>query len=96
MHLPRDFEELLAAFDAEEVRYVLVGGYAVSLHSKPRATKDIDLWIDGGENLARVARALDHFGAPARIGRSDHSLTTSSCSWEAPRSASTSCGRSTA
>ena len=69
MHLPRDFEELLAAFDAEGVRYVLVGGYAVSLHSRPRSTKDIDFWIDGGENLARVADALSRFGAPPAIGR---------------------------
>ena len=42
MDLPRDFEELLAAFDDEGVRYVLVGGYAVSLHSRPRSTKDVD------------------------------------------------------
>lgn len=64
MQLPQDFEELLAAFEREGVRSLLVGGYAVSLHSKPRTTKDIDLWIDGGDNLERVARALRQFGAP--------------------------------
>lgn len=58
MDLPRDFEELLAAFDDEGVRYVLVGGYGVRLHSRPRWPKDIDLWIDGGDNLLRVARGL--------------------------------------
>ncbi len=67
MRLPRDFAELLAAFDAEEVRYVLVGGYAVSLHSRPRSTKDVDFWIDGGDNLERVARALTTFGAPVGV-----------------------------
>jgi hypothetical protein len=39
MQLPRDFEELLAGFDDEGVRYVLVGGYAVSLHSRPRSRR---------------------------------------------------------
>lgn len=74
MHLPRDFEELLAAFDDEGVRYVLVGGYAVSLHSRPRSTKDIDFWIDGGANLERVASALARFGAPSAIVNAVRSL----------------------
>ncbi len=38
-----DFKELLSILNAEEVRYLVVGGYAVSLHAQPRATKDLDL-----------------------------------------------------
>lgn len=65
MALPRDFTDLLRAFGAAEVHYLLVGGYAVSFHAVPRFTKDIDLWIDPSEdNLERAVAALAHFGAP--------------------------------
>lgn len=36
---PRDFKELLSVFNSHGVRYLLVGGYAVSLHAQPRATE---------------------------------------------------------
>ena len=39
-----DFKELLASFNAHNVKYLIVGGYAVSFHAQPRATKDLDLW----------------------------------------------------
>jgi len=46
-----------------QVRYLVVGGYAVALHGYPRYTKDIDLWIDlTPENASRVVSALDNFG----------------------------------
>jgi hypothetical protein len=71
MDLSRDFYDLLAAFGEAGVRYLLVGGHAVAAHSKPRYTKDIDVvWIDpDAENLQRVARALDPFGAPPPSAR---------------------------
>ncbi len=66
--LPIDFKELLEAFDSERVDAVVVGGYAVAFHGRPRATKDIDLVLAGGaENLAAAARALEWFGAPANV-----------------------------
>jgi len=37
-----DFKELLSIFNAQKVKYLIVGGYAVSFHAQPRATKDID------------------------------------------------------
>ena len=40
-----DFKELLSAFNAHSVKYLVVGGYAVSFHAQPRATKDLDLFI---------------------------------------------------
>src|SRR5437870_80026 len=44
---------------------MLVGAYAVAAHGLPRATGDIDLWIQcSNENARRVWRALDKFGAP--------------------------------
>lgn len=67
---PADFSALIAAFEGEHVEYLVVGGYAVGLHGRPRATKDLDLWIAGGPNLERVATALERFGlAPALVGQ---------------------------
>ncbi len=40
-----DFHDILSAFNAERVEYLLVGAYAVAAHGLPRATGDIDLWI---------------------------------------------------
>jgi len=69
--LPVDFKELLAEFARSRVDAVLVGGYAVAFHGRPRATKDIDLVLEGSEeNLARAAEALERFGAPANVVRS--------------------------
>ena len=60
-----DFEDILLAFNAEGVKYLVVGAYAVAAHSRPRATGDIDLWIEASpENARRVFRALAAFGAP--------------------------------
>jgi predicted nucleotidyltransferase len=39
-----DFKELLSIFNDQKVKYLIVGGYAVSFHAQPRATKDIDLY----------------------------------------------------
>ncbi len=67
MDLSQDFHDLLAAFEKSKARYLLIGGYAVSIHSKPRYTKDIDLWVDDSPtNLESVADALEEFGAPER------------------------------
>ena len=41
-----DFKELLSIFNAHRVKYLIVGGYAVSFHAQPRVTKDIDLLIE--------------------------------------------------
>ena len=60
-----DFVDLLRAFAAADVRFLIVGAYALALHGRPRATGDLDIWIDASaENAARVMRALASFGAP--------------------------------
>ncbi len=41
----QDFKDLLSAFNAHGVKYLVVGGYAVSFHSQPRTTKDLDLFV---------------------------------------------------
>lgn len=60
-----DFKELLEAFNAGGVRYLIIGGYAVIKHTEPRFTKDLDLWVaTDPDNAARVYAALIEFGAP--------------------------------
>ena len=60
-----DFKDLLKLFDACEVRYLVVGGYAVMKYGEPRYTKDLDVWIDATSTNARtVFKALKEFGAP--------------------------------
>jgi uncharacterized nucleotidyltransferase DUF6036 len=61
----QDFKELLYAFNAGQVRYLIVGGYAVSFHAQPRATKNLDILIGAdAENSKAVFAALARFGAP--------------------------------
>ena len=68
MALHSDFRDLLAAFASEGVRYLIVGGYAVADHSRPRSTKDLGLWVtDDASIVDRVAVALARFGAPAHL-----------------------------
>jgi predicted nucleotidyltransferase len=69
----KDFKDLLSAFHEHGVKYLIVGGYAVSFHGQPRATKDIDLFIEAGaENAKAVYAALAAFGAPLEgIGEED-------------------------
>jgi hypothetical protein len=61
----QDFKELLSIFNAHNVKYLVVGGYAVSFHAQPRLTKDLDLFILGDTGNARAANeALRECGAP--------------------------------
>jgi len=61
----RDQRDLLYAFNAEGVEYLVVGGHAVNMQGVPRLTKDLDVFIRGSEaNSERVFRALARFGAP--------------------------------
>jgi hypothetical protein len=63
----RDFTDLLSALSEAEVRFLIVGAYAVTFHSQPRSTGDLDLWIDPApENAKRVWLALQRFGAPLK------------------------------
>ena len=63
MRLPRDLVEMLGAFAKHGVRYLVIGGHAVSLHARPRSTKDLDLLLDATPaNIARACSALLSFG----------------------------------
>jgi len=60
-----DFRDLLAAFNAEGVDYLVVGAHALAAHGHVRATEDLDVWVRATpENALRVLKALRAFGAP--------------------------------
>ena len=61
----QDYFDMFAALNAANVRYLIVGAYAVGFHAEPRTTKDIDLWVEASsENAQRLYKALAEFGAP--------------------------------
>jgi hypothetical protein len=60
-----DFRDIVAELVASGARFLIVGAHALGVHGVPRATADLDLWIDRSpENVERVWRALAAFGAP--------------------------------
>jgi predicted nucleotidyltransferase len=63
--IPDDFRDLLVELVDAGARFLVVGGYAVAVHGHPRATKDIDVWVEPTTaNAGRVYAALARFGAP--------------------------------
>ncbi len=61
--LYKDFREFLELLNEKEVKYLIVGGYAVSVHGFPRYTGDIDVFIQSSpDNAQKLLNALDDFG----------------------------------
>ena len=61
----QDFKELLLAFNAHNVEYLIVGAHALAAHGHVRATKDLDLWVRPEQsNAEKALQALSDFGAP--------------------------------
>jgi hypothetical protein len=71
----QDFLDLLRALSDADARFLVVGAYAVGVHGHPRATKDLDVWVEPSvENAPRVMNALKNFGAPL-MGLTEADLT---------------------
>jgi len=63
LELSRDLRELLKCFLSRDVKFLVIGGHAVSFHGYPRFTKDLDIWIEQSErNATLVVAALIDFG----------------------------------
>jgi glutathione S-transferase len=63
--LNQDFKDILSCLRNESVEFIVVGAFALAVHGHPRATGDIDIWVNStAENSRRVLRALSAFGAP--------------------------------
>jgi hypothetical protein len=60
--LPPDFKEFLKLLKEYDVRYMLIGGYAVGYHGYVRATEDMDIWVavhpDNAEKLVATLKAF--------------------------------------
>jgi predicted nucleotidyltransferase len=63
IRLSPDFKEFLKLLNENNVRYLLVGGYAVAFHGYPRTTGDMDVWIAiDPTNVKNVTKVLQEFG----------------------------------
>lgn len=61
-----DFQDFIRALNNNNVRYILVGGYAVILHGYIRSTADMDIWVNKTKvNYRKLKKALNQFGAPS-------------------------------
>lgn len=72
MFLSQDYSDIIELFNINEVRYLLVGAYAMSIFGYARSTYDIDLWISkDDENINKVVKSLVEFGVPFEVKPSD-------------------------
>ena len=63
MQIDKNFKEFIELLNAHEVKYLVVGGYAVNFYGYFRFTKDIDFWIwVDPANAQKVMQVLDEFG----------------------------------
>jgi len=59
----KDFNEFIALLNANDVKYLIVGGYAVGFHGYPRYTKDLDIWIlISHKNAENLLSTIEQFG----------------------------------
>ncbi|MFH1360410.1 MAG: hypothetical protein ABIJ41_05155 [Candidatus Omnitrophota bacterium] len=63
MDIQSDFKDLLALLNKHQVKYLIVGGYALAFHGAPRMTGDLDLLVEASPNNAqKILKALSEFG----------------------------------
>ncbi len=59
----KDFKEFVELLIKNNVEYLIVGGYAVSIHGYPRYTGDLDIWLNPTkENAKRILDSVNAFG----------------------------------
>ncbi len=65
MFVNSDFSDLLRLFNDNDVRYLVIGGYAYAQYAEPKYTKDLEIWIATGiQNGSLVFQSPIAFGAP--------------------------------
>ncbi|WP_290795950.1 nucleotidyltransferase [Flavihumibacter sp. UBA7668] len=63
MILAKDFEDFIRLLNKYQVEYMVVGGYAMAFHGKPRYTGDLDIWINiSDENADKMMEVIKAFG----------------------------------
>ncbi|MDX2087999.1 MAG: hypothetical protein SFX73_09120 [Kofleriaceae bacterium] len=76
MELQKEWLEFLELLGGHGVRYLMVGGLAVSAHGRERYTKELDVFVDSSEaNARRLGSALAEFGLPRLAGRGESSAS---------------------
>ena len=71
MNLQKDLKEFVELLTELDVRFLIVGAFAVAYHGYPRYTADIDIFVDNSvENAARLLEAIQRFGF-GNIGLTD-------------------------
>jgi hypothetical protein len=67
-----DWQEFLLLLISNKVRFLIVGGHAVSVHSAPRMTEDLDIFVDTSlQNVRRTRSAISQFGFGAAAPSED-------------------------
>jgi len=65
--LNEDYKEILQLLLKNKVKFLVVGAYAMGVHGYPRATGDLDIWVEPSlENSHAVYHSLLEFGAPSK------------------------------
>jgi hypothetical protein len=65
--LNEDYKEILQLLLKEKVKFLVVGAYALGVHGYPRATGDIDIWVEASSvNSKKVFQVLVKFGSPIK------------------------------
>jgi len=63
--LNKDYKEIVQLLLKNEVKFLVVGAYAMGAYGYPRATGDFDIWVETSSiNGQRIYQSLAEFGAP--------------------------------
>jgi hypothetical protein len=73
INLENDFLDFVKLCNQYHVKYLVVGGYAVSIHGYPRSTKDLDICIEiSEENAEKMVKVINDFGfASLKLSKAD-------------------------
>ena len=75
MDISQNFKEFLQSANSHNVRYLVVGGYAVSYYGHPSYTGDLDFWYcPDSESAKKLMQALVDFGFGS-LGLSEKDFT---------------------
>jgi len=63
MVITQDFKEFIESLNGNDVKYLVIDGFAVAFHGHPRYTKDLDIWVNStNSNVKKLLKALNDFG----------------------------------